>query len=70
MDANREKALDLALGSIEKSYGKGAIMRLGDGHVADVPVIPTGSRRLGLGGRDRRLSARTDRRDLRSGIQR
>jgi recombination protein RecA len=33
-DAQREKALSAALGEIEKSYGKGAIMRLGDG----VPV--------------------------------
>ena len=29
-DSNREKALNLALGTIEKAYGKGAIMRLGD----------------------------------------
>ena len=29
-DSNREKALNLALGSIEKAYGKGSIMRLGD----------------------------------------
>ena len=29
-DSNRDKALHLALGSIEKAYGKGAIMRLGD----------------------------------------
>ncbi len=48
-DPNREKALALALGSIEKAYGKGSIMRLGDGSAkADVPVIPTGSISLDL----------------------
>ena len=29
-DTNREKALELALGAIEKNFGKGAIMKLGD----------------------------------------
>ena len=49
-DANREQALELALGSIEKQYGKGAIMRLGDGDVVQqVPAIPTGSVSLDIG---------------------
>jgi len=49
MDPNREKALNLALGTIEKAHGKGAIMRLGDGKVAEqVSVIPTGSISLDL----------------------
>src|SRR5450755_580364 len=45
---NRQKAIDLAVASIEKEYGKGSIMRLKEGGVlnADVGVIPTGS--LGL----------------------
>src|SRR6478609_5368883 len=47
-DANREKALELALGSIEKQYGKGAIMRLGENEHVDVPVISTGSVSLDL----------------------
>ena len=48
-DENREKALSLALGSIEKAYGKGAIMRLGDqGTPARVPVISSGSLSLDL----------------------
>ncbi|HEX5660340.1 MAG TPA: recombinase RecA, partial [Polyangiales bacterium] len=47
-DSNREKALELALGSIEKQYGKGAIMRLGENEKADVPVISTGSTSLDL----------------------
>jgi recombination protein RecA len=55
-DKNRQKALELAIASVEKEYGKGAIMRLKDGeHLHDnVPVIPTGSISLdialGIGG--------------------
>src|SRR3989304_2572517 len=42
---DKEKALDLAIGQIEKQFGKGSIMRLGrEGAVAsDISVIPTGS---------------------------
>jgi recombination protein RecA len=47
-DNNREKALELALGSIEKQYGKGAIMRLGENEKTDVPVISSGSTSLDL----------------------
>ncbi|HJL17059.1 MAG TPA: recombinase RecA [Sandaracinaceae bacterium LLY-WYZ-13_1] len=48
-DPNKEKALNLAIGSIEKAYGKGAIMRLGDEDAApQVPVIPSGSLSLDL----------------------
>ena len=55
MDINREKALDLAVSQIEKQFGKGAIMKLGEGGVTkDVPVISTGSLgldiALGIGG--------------------
>ena len=46
-DANRDRALDLAVSQIEKQFGKGAIMKLGDNAAApDVPVVSTGS--LGL----------------------
>ena len=38
----KAKALDQALGQIEKAYGKGAIMRLGADEKIDVAVIPTG----------------------------
>ncbi|HEY8431264.1 MAG TPA: hypothetical protein VIL20_22950, partial [Sandaracinaceae bacterium] len=48
IDPNREKALSLAIGTIEKQYGKGSIMRLGDEESAQVPVIPTGSVSLDL----------------------
>jgi recombination protein RecA len=43
---DRKKALDAALVQIERAFGKGSIMRLGDGQIAEVEVIPTGS--LGL----------------------
>jgi len=47
MDDNRKKALAAALGQIEKQFGKGSVMRLGDGGAArDVAAISTGS--LGL----------------------
>ncbi|MFH1519276.1 MAG: recombinase RecA [Candidatus Omnitrophota bacterium] len=51
---NRKKALDLALAQIEKQFGKGAIMRMGDDTKMDVEAIPTGiiflDRALGVGG--------------------
>lgn len=43
---DRRKALDAALTQIERTFGKGSIMRLGDGTIADIEVIPSGS--LGL----------------------
>ena len=44
MDDNRKKALAAALGQIEKQFGKGSVMRLGDASAAmDFDVIPTGS---------------------------
>jgi recombination protein RecA len=47
MDENRKKALSAALSQIEKQFGKGSVMRLGDASAAmDFDVIPTGS--LGL----------------------
>jgi len=47
MDDNRKKALSAALTQIEKQFGKGSVMRLGDaGAIPDIEVISTGS--LGL----------------------
>jgi recombination protein RecA len=43
---DKKKALDSALHQIEKSFGKGSIMRMGDNAVLPIEVIPTGS--LGL----------------------
>jgi recombination protein RecA len=52
--SDREKALDLALAQIERSHGKGAVMRLGDRPSLRVETIPTGSIALdialGVGG--------------------
>jgi recombination protein RecA len=46
--ANRLKALELALSQIEKQFGKGSIMKLGEDFKSDIPVIPTGSISLDL----------------------
>ncbi len=55
MDDNRKKALGAALGQIEKQFGKGAVMRMGDStDTRDIDVISTGSLgldvALGIGG--------------------
>lgn len=50
----KKKALDLAIAQIEKEFGKGSIMTLGDGATVEVDVIPTGCLALdaatGIGG--------------------
>ena len=52
--ADRDKALDTALAQIDKQFGKGSVMRLGDDVRAPIEVIPTGSIALdialGIGG--------------------
>src|SRR5574344_1960297 len=54
MDQNKQKALAAALGQIEKQFGKGSIMRLGDSQTMDIEAISTGSLSLdialGIGG--------------------
>ena len=55
MDENKRKALDAALGQIEKQFGKGSIMRMGDkGVIPDIAAVSTGSLgldiALGIGG--------------------
>ncbi|NNF41411.1 MAG: recombinase RecA [Woeseiaceae bacterium] len=55
MDDNRKKALAQALGQIEKQFGKGSVMRMGDGGtIRDIEVVSTGSIgldvALGVGG--------------------
>lgn len=44
----RLQAVDLAVAQIEKQFGKGSIMKLGEGHKIDVETIPTGSLSLDL----------------------
>jgi len=52
--AEKQKALELALQQIEKQFGKGSIMRMGEEKHVDIPAIPTGSVALdiatGIGG--------------------
>ena len=48
VNADKKKALDTAMAQIEKMYGKGSIMRYGDGNVANVEAVPTGSLSLDL----------------------
>jgi len=53
-DMSKTKALELALSQIEKQFGKGSIMKMGQDFKLDVPAIPTGSisldMALGVGG--------------------
>jgi len=55
MDENKKRALSAALGQIEKQFGKGSVMRMGDGNaIRDIEAISTGSLgldvALGIGG--------------------
>ena len=54
MDPNKEKALQAALGQIERQFGKGTVMRMGDKEQIAIPSISTGSLgldvALGIGG--------------------
>lgn len=54
MDNNRKKALDAALSQIERQFGKGAVMRMGDHPREAIPAVSTGSLSLdialGIGG--------------------
>lgn len=48
IDENKQKALAAALGQIEKQFGKGSIMRLGEDRSMDVETISTGSLSLDI----------------------
>ena len=54
MEANKKKALDAALSQIEKQFGKGAVMRMGEEPREPIPAVSTGSLgldiALGIGG--------------------
>ena len=54
VSVDKTKAIDSAMGQIERQFGKGSIMKLGSRPIVDVPVISTGSialdRALGIGG--------------------
>ncbi|HHW4673988.1 MAG TPA: recombinase RecA, partial [Xylella fastidiosa subsp. pauca] len=48
MDENKKRALSVALSQIEKQFGKGSVMRMGDRVIEAVEAIPTGSLMLDL----------------------
>src|ERR1700712_4382638 len=51
MDDNKSKALSAALAQIEKQFGKGSIMKMGDAQIAsDISVVSTGSLGLDIAG--------------------
>ena len=54
ISAEKLKALQVAMDKIDKTYGRGSIMKLGDDHIENIGVIPTGSiglnHALGVGG--------------------
>jgi len=54
MDANKQKALEMAIKQIDKTFGKGTLMRLGDKEIEPIEAISTGSlgldMALGIGG--------------------
>ena len=54
MDANKQKALEAALSQIERQFGKGAIMKMGEQPREVIPSVSTGSLTLdialGIGG--------------------
>lgn len=54
MDENKQRALEMALSQIDKQFGKGSVMRMGDQERPNVPAISTGSLgldvALGIGG--------------------
>ncbi|MEE8396848.1 MAG: DNA recombination/repair protein RecA, partial [bacterium] len=54
MEDEKSKAVDLAIAQVERAYGKGALMRIGDGVIEKIPVISSGNIALdialGVGG--------------------
>src|SRR3954462_11122314 len=52
--SDRQKAIEIAIGQIERQFGKGSIMKMGDAHSMQIESIPTGSialdLALGIGG--------------------
>lgn len=54
MDSNKEKALNAALSQIDRQFGKGTVMRMGDRELVNIPAVSTGSLgldiALGIGG--------------------
>ena len=68
MAEERDKALDAALGQIEKQFGKGSIMRMGENISMNIESIPTGALSLDLALGHRRPAPGPHRGDLRTGV--
>ena len=68
--SDRQKAIEVAISQIERQFGKGSIMRFGEGTKSQVEAIPTGSIARGLargiGGGPRGRGSRRAARDHRS----
>ena len=59
MDENKKKALGAALGQIEKQFGKGSVMRMGDSTASrDIEAISTGSLSLDIAFQNRHCRQR------------
>ena len=48
VNTDKLKALQLTMEKLDKTFGKGTVMKLGDGVIEDIPVISTGSVTLDL----------------------
>mgnify|MGYP000349782800 CR=1 FL=1 len=69
LNAEKTKALENAMRQIEKDFGKGSIMKLGEASAKmNIEVIPTGALSLDISFGSRRHSTRQGHRDLWSGI--
>ena len=67
-ETERDKALDTALGQIEKQFGKGSVMRMGENLDMDIESIPTGALSLDLALGHRRAAPGPHRGDLRARV--
>lgn len=68
-DPNKVKALEAAIAQIEKNYGQGSIMKLGDTRHMQVESVPTGFFEFRFSTGSWWYSEGTYRGDLRSGVQ-
>lgn len=62
--SEKKKALEIAMGQIEKDFGKGSVMKLGDFRATNVEAIPTGALSLDIALRNRRNSKRQNSRNI------
>ena len=67
-DHEHTKALEMALAQVEKQYGKGAIMRMGEKTTMNIEAIPTGALVARPRPRRRRAAPGAGHRDLRAGV--